>query len=119
MCVFASRLVRTWMNYGMRNCTVHIAALFLDLPAVSIIHGAGEKKNFVKKSGVNNPACMINVVKKLCWKDKWCQCLCVFLWREVEEGGGGTCVALFHIPATEMHLHKVLMRFEGRGGVVN
>lgn len=28
-------------------------------------------------------------------------------------------VALFHIPVTEMYLHKVLMRFEGRGGVVN
>lgn len=28
-------------------------------------------------------------------------------------------VALFHVPVTEMHLHKVLMCFEGRGGVVN
>lgn len=29
------------------------------------------------------------------------------------------CVALFHIPVTEMHLHKVLIWFEGRGGVIN
>lgn len=27
--------------------------------------------------------------------------------------------ATFHIFAMEMHLHKVLMRFEGRGGVFN
>lgn len=27
------------------------------------------------------------------------------------------CAASFHIVMMEMHLHKVLMRFEGRGGV--
>lgn len=29
------------------------------------------------------------------------------------------CAASFHILAMEIHLHKVLMRFEGRGGVFN
>lgn len=78
----------------------------------------------MQNQAVNNRQYIIDVDKKLCWKGlvwvmdtnslKWRTCTC-----QTAPGGFRDCVASFYIPVKEMHLHKVLMRLEGRGGVVN